>query len=62
MNDKIVLISGAMFELVSLDEIERRHVSLVLERCSGNRTAAAKILEIDRKTLTRKLRRWGVQP
>jgi len=47
-------------ELLSLEEIERRHVLRVLEACDGNRTDAAKILDLDRKTLYRKLLRWGV--
>ena len=47
-------------DLVSLDEIRRRHVTLVLEHCNGNRTNAAKILHLDRKTLYRKLVRWGL--
>jgi len=46
--------------LVSLDEVRRRHVTLVLEHCHGNRTNAAKILHLDRKTLYRKLVRWGL--
>nr|MBA3465265.1 sigma-54-dependent Fis family transcriptional regulator [Deltaproteobacteria bacterium] len=47
-------------ELMSLEEVERRHVLRVLEACEGNRTDAAKILDLDRKTLYRKLLRWGV--
>ena len=47
-------------ELVSLEEVERQHVLRVLEACHGNRTDAAKILDLDRKTLYRKLLRWGV--
>jgi two-component system response regulator AtoC len=47
-------------ELVSLEEVERQHVLRVLEACHGNRTDAAKILVLDRKTLYRKLLRWGV--
>jgi DNA-binding protein Fis len=47
-------------ELVPLDEIRRRHVTMVLEACGGNRTNAAQVLNIDRKTLYRKLLRWGV--
>jgi len=46
--------------LISLDEIRRRHVTQVLEHCKGNRTNAAKILHLDRKTLYRKLVRWGL--
>jgi two-component system response regulator HydG len=47
-------------ELLTLEEIERRHVIRVLEACNGNRTDAAKMLGLDRKTLYRKLLRWGV--
>lgn len=47
-------------ELVTLEEVERRHVLRVLEACDKNRTDAAKILGLDRKTLYRKLLRWGL--
>ena len=47
-------------ELMTLEEVERRHVVRVLEACQGNRTDAAKVLDLDRKTLYRKLLRWGV--
>jgi transcriptional regulator of acetoin/glycerol metabolism len=47
-------------ELLTLEEVERRHVLRVLEACNSNRTDAAKILGLDRKTLYRKLLRWGV--
>ena len=47
-------------DLVPLDEIRRRHVTMVLEACGGNRTNAAQVLNIDRKTLYRKLLRWGL--
>jgi two-component system response regulator HydG len=46
-------------EMLTLEEVERRHVLRVLEACSGNRTDAAKVLDLDRKTLYRKLLRWG---
>jgi two-component system response regulator HydG len=47
-------------ELLTLEEVERRHVVRVLDACHGNRTDAAKMLGLDRKTLYRKLLRWGV--
>jgi two-component system response regulator HydG len=47
-------------ELLPLEEVERRRVLRVLEACNGNRTDAAKMLGLDRKTLYRKLLRWGV--
>jgi two-component system response regulator AtoC len=46
-------------ELLTLEEVERRHVMRVLEACNRNRTDAAKVLGLDRKTLYRKLLRWG---
>ncbi|MEO6777402.1 MAG: helix-turn-helix domain-containing protein [Kofleriaceae bacterium] len=53
-------VSAANPDLVSLDEVRRHHVTTVLEHCHGNRTNAAKILHLDRKTLYRKLVRWGL--
>ncbi len=47
-------------ELVSLDEIERRHVLKVLEAVGGNKSHAAQILGLDRKTLYRKLEQYGM--
>jgi two-component system response regulator HydG len=43
-------------ELVSLEEIERRYIDHVLKSVDNNRTQAAKILGLDRKTLYRKLK------
>ena len=45
-------------QLVTLAELERRHVAWVLERVGGNKAAAARILGIERKTLYRMLERW----
>ncbi len=39
-----------------LREVEREHVRRVLRACGGNRSAAARVLGIDRKTLWRKMR------
>ncbi|MFT3698466.1 MAG: helix-turn-helix domain-containing protein [Kofleriaceae bacterium] len=49
-----------MNELLTLEEVDRRHILHVVEMCGGNRTNAAQVLDIDRKTLYRKLLRWGV--
>jgi two-component system response regulator HydG len=44
-----------------LEEIERRHILRVLEAFDGNKVAASSSLGIDRKTLYRKLLRYGVE-
>jgi two-component system response regulator HydG len=43
-----------------MEEVERRYILRVLEAVGGQRTKAAQILSLDRKTLYRKLERWGV--
>jgi two-component system NtrC family response regulator len=40
--------------------VERDHIENVLEQVDGNKSRAAKILEIDRKTLYTKLERYGL--
>ena len=46
-------------ELVPLAEVERRYVLRVLEAVGGNKTSAAQILGVTRKTLYRKLEEYG---
>lgn len=46
-------------ELLPLAEIERRYIRHVLETVDGNKTLAAKVLGLDRKTLYRKLKEDG---
>ncbi len=45
-------------ELVSLEAMEQRYIHHVLKSVGDNRTMAAKILGLDRKTLYRKLQRY----
>jgi len=46
-------------ELVPLEEVERRYVLSVLRAAGGNRSLAARILGVDRKTLYRRLSSYG---
>jgi two-component system response regulator HydG len=46
-------------ELVALDEIERRYILRVLDAMQGNKSRAAQVLGLDRKTLYRRLERYG---
>ena len=50
------LFSG---DLVSLEEIERQYISHVIDRCSGNMSRAAEVLQIDRRTLYRMMERFS---
>jgi two-component system NtrC family response regulator len=44
----------------TLKDLEHRAIVQALEDCSGNRTQAARQLDIDRSTLRRKLREYGI--
>jgi len=46
--------------LLPMREVERRHIAAVLAAVNGNRTEAARMLGFDRKTLYRKLMRYGI--
>jgi ActR/RegA family two-component response regulator len=39
----------------TLEQVKRHHMACVLEACDGNKSAAARRLDISRKTLDRKL-------
>jgi two-component system, NtrC family, response regulator AtoC len=46
--------------LLTLDEVEKRHLVRVLNRTGGNKVKASKILGIDRRTLYRMAERFGL--
>ncbi|HEY0483880.1 MAG TPA: sigma-54 dependent transcriptional regulator [Kofleriaceae bacterium] len=45
----------------SLDDLERAHILRVLELCEGQKTKAAALLGINRTTLWKKLRQYGIE-
>jgi DNA-binding NtrC family response regulator len=45
---------------LTLEEVEKRHLILVLKETRGNKVKAAKILGIDRRTLYRMAERFGL--
>jgi two-component system response regulator HydG len=51
-----------LLEILSMDEVERRYITRVLKQLDGNKTMAAELLGVDRRTLYRKLERWGAAP
>lgn len=48
------------YELLTLEEVERRHIQRVLEITGGNRPKAAKILGINVSTIYRKLEKYNL--
>ncbi len=50
----VLLASDDPAELVTLEEVERRYIAKVLDVAGGNKTLAAQILGVDRRTLYRK--------
>jgi len=45
---------------LSLEAVEKRHILTVLDSEDGNKSAAARILRLSRKTLERKLKLWRI--
>ena len=53
-------LSALFRDLPSLDELERRYLLHLLETSGGNRTRAAEIMGIDRRTLYRMIERYRI--
>ncbi|MDP6775981.1 MAG: helix-turn-helix domain-containing protein [Candidatus Latescibacteria bacterium] len=54
------LLARALDNGSTLDDLEGEYIRVVLERADGNRSQAARVLGIDRRTLYRKLLRHGI--
>jgi DNA-binding NtrC family response regulator len=61
MNQTSVNSSGTDDPTLSLEELEQRHIALVLAHCGGNRSETARNLRISRATLYEKLHRYGLE-
>jgi transcriptional regulator with GAF, ATPase, and Fis domain len=48
------------YEAVSLEEVERRHILATLQHTDWNKSQAASILNIERSTLDRKIKAYGL--
>jgi len=57
----VTLAENANFTASPLWIVEREHIQKVLELVEQNKSQAAKLLEIDRKTLYSKLERYGLE-
>lgn len=49
---------GAADDVVSLEELEREYIKLVLTKCKDNRTKASEVLKITRRTLLNKIKKY----
>ena len=46
----------------SLVEIEKQHIRHILDQCNGNISQAARVLDINRATLHKKIKRYRLSP
>jgi len=56
-----ILSAAAESQAVSLKDLERDHIILMLQRCGGHKSETAEALGIDRKTLREKLKRYNIE-
>ncbi len=56
---QLVLSNDDPTAILTLDELEHHYVRRILEGVAGNKSAAARLLGIERKTLSRMLDRWN---
>src|SRR5262249_41634308 len=54
-SSQLMVDTSSPLELVTLAEMERRYVRRVLQAVDGNKSAAARVLGIDRRSLYRRL-------
>ena len=45
----------------SLEAVEKKYIRMILEKTGGHKSKAASILGIDRRTLYRKLKKYGIE-
>ncbi len=60
-SDPRLAVGEPPYEAVSLEEIEKRHILKTLEHTDWNKSQAAGILQIERSTLDRKIKGYGLK-
>ena len=55
------LFAGFINDEVTLDDLDRRYLQAVLGHCRWNKSQAARLLGIERTTLDRRLKKYGMQ-
>ncbi len=61
-SSRMVVEANDPTELATMEEVERQYIEYVLRVAGGNKTHAAQLLGLDRKTLYRKLERYRIEP
>jgi two-component system response regulator AtoC len=61
-SSRMVVETNDPTELATMEEVERQYIEYVLGVTGGNKTHAAQLLGLDRKTLYRKLERYQIEP
>ncbi|MEM9492616.1 MAG: sigma 54-interacting transcriptional regulator, partial [Myxococcota bacterium] len=59
-SNEIVISADNPDEMPTMEEVERRYIRRVLRAVGGNKTHAARVLGIERRTLYRRLRRLDI--
>ena len=59
--DKFAVEANDLSEVVTLDKLERTYIERVLALLGGNKSRAAQVLGIDRRTLYRRTERWNAE-
>ena len=61
-SESFVVAADEPSEILPLDELERRYIERVVRLLNGNKSRAAQLLGLDRRTLYRRLERYGETP
>jgi DNA-binding NtrC family response regulator len=59
--DRLVFATDDLAEVLTIDELERRYILRVLAICGGNKSRTADLLGLDRRTLYRRIDRYGTE-
>ena len=57
--DRLVFATDDVAAVLTIDELERRYIQRVLALVGGNKSRAASLLGLDRRTLYRRIERYG---
>jgi len=62
VSERVLVDADDPSDMPTLDELERRYITKVMRALGGNKTQAARVLGLDRRTLYRRLDKLGIDP